>query len=96
MPLSLFLNCMKTQSTGQDPLKVNPTLHRRGGLWALFIVNLVCEAVAPAGREGRKEGGQLAGEAKRALTWARRGRRVASRHPEAARWLAPAVAFVGS
>lgn len=76
---------MKTQSTGQDPLKVNPTLHRRGGLWALFIVNLVCEAVAPAGREGRKEGRQLAGEAKRALTWARGGRRMGSPHPEAAR-----------
>lgn len=51
---------MKTQSTGQDPLKVKqPNIApHRGGFWALFIVNLVCEAVAPSeGREGGEGGG---------------------------------------
>ena len=61
VPLSFsLLNCMKTQSTGQDPLKVKqPNIApHRGGFWALFIVNLVCEAVAPSeGREGGEGGG---------------------------------------
>lgn len=38
LSLSLFLHCMKTQSTGQDPLKENPTLHHVGVGYGLYLL----------------------------------------------------------
>lgn len=92
--LSLFLNRYENTKHRSGSSESQSIQHctSRGGLWALFIENLVCEAVALSRRkEGRSRPGREAGHYLGLRGW----QVVPAPQREAARWLAPGAASVG-